>query len=405
MKQRIQFIHEVLQDKYTFSSLCQFYNISRQTGYAIMRRYRQEGIESLAPRSSRPLHSPGRVGEEIEELILSWRDRYPKNPWGAKKIRPKLVEEYGESGSPSVTTIQNVLKRRGRIKPAKARRRKPDNVYPKYAAEACNDIWTIDYKGHFRLGNGKRCHPLTVCDAKSHFILRIKGHYHERWKVVRGELRALFRQYGQPQYLHSDNGSCFASIQSPRGFGRLSFWLIDHGIHPLFSDPGHPGQNGSHERMHRDLKAACCGPSCWDLRTQNRLMNTFARDYNEVRPHEELGQVVPASIYLPSQRVYQERVAAAEYDQSQLRVLKVSANGAIRWGNKEWVSVNRALAGRYVGVKQVGERLREVYYRNFCLGSFELADRIEPGRYYRLISSADLPQRFRDRHRRNRKGK
>ncbi|MBB4080773.1 transposase [Lewinella aquimaris] len=185
MNEKIAFINEVLEDRYTFSSLCEYYGISRQTGYAIMGRYHQQGYECLVERTSRPLHSPSRIAGDLEALILHWRDKYPKNTWGAKKIRPQLVSSFPLRTIPSLTTITNVLRRNGRIKPAKARRRPSEKHHPKYLAETCNDIWTVDYKGHFRLGNGKRCHPLTVCDAKSHYVLRIKGQYQERWMNVR----------------------------------------------------------------------------------------------------------------------------------------------------------------------------------------------------------------------------
>ncbi|MBB4080772.1 hypothetical protein GGR28_003407 [Lewinella aquimaris] len=154
--------------------------------------------------------------------------------------------------------------------------------------------------------------------------------------------------------------------------------------------------------MHRDLKVECCKPSCQDLRAQNRSMNDFAYRYNHIRPHEQLGQLTPGSVYVPSDHEYRERVSRPEYD-STMDVYQVCSNGAIRWGSKEWISVSQALKGKEVAIRQTGERQRALYYRHFCLGSFELADRVEEGRYYRLISPRDSPQRFLDRHQRSRK--
>lgn len=394
MDQQIQFIQEVLTEEFTFTSLCNAYSISRNTGYKLLKRYHLEGFDAFKERSRKPLSNPNTTCDLIIDKIIFWRRRKEKNRWGAKKIRVKLLEELGEDATPSVTTIHNILIRSGDIKPRK-KRRVVTPANPKFDPESSNEIWSIDHKGHFELGNRKRCHPLTVCDSYSRYLFLAKGQYNETFAGTRSELRRLFREFGQPTYLHSDNGTAFASIQSPCGYGSLSYWLIDHGIQPLFSDPGRPTQNGRHERMHRDLKAECCCPSSKDLRVQNRKMNGFRYEYNEVRPHEAIGQQLPGRFHEASRVAYREKVESAEYD-TNLIVRKVCQNGALRWRSHEWVSISSALAGKYVGLQVLAENTYAVYYRSNCLGMFTDGVDIVRGEYYRLKSDRDLPPRQRD---------
>lgn len=394
MDQQIQFVQEALSEKYTMSSLCIAYGISRSTGYRLLERYRQEGEGAFVERSRRPANTPHSTSEALIVRIKFWRLRKDKNRWGAKKIRVKLVDEFGERATPSVTTIHNILVREGLVERRKTRRVvKP--LRPRFDPEHCNEIWSVDYKGHFELGNGRRCYPLTVCDSRSRYLFLAKGQYSETYQGTRKELRTLFREYGQPEYLHSDNGTAFASIQSPCGYGSLSYWLIDHGIQPLFSDPGRPTQNGRHERMHRDLKAECCCPSSHDLRSQNRSMNAFKYEYNEVRPHEGIDLELPGSYHVRSNSPYQEKVAPAEYGPEKI-IRKVCQNGALRWRSYEWVSISNALAGKYVGLEMVTDNTYAVYYRSNCLGMFTDGVDIVRGEYYRLKSDRDLPPRQRD---------
>ena len=401
MEQKHSFIRDYLTDEYTLTSLCEAYGVSRQGGRNLIRRYEQEGESCFSPRSKRPHHSPNQTPEWMIDRILFWRRRKKKNVWGAKKIQAKLLEEYLMEVVPSVTTIHNILVREGEVKPRK-RKRKVEVQKPVFDPVACNEIWSMDHKGKFYLGNGKRCSPLTICDSKSRYLFLAKGQYRETYKDTWRELERAFREFGLPQYLHTDNGSAFASIQSPRGFGRLSYRLLDLGIVPLFSDPGCPSQNGRHERMHKDLKAECCSPPRADLRCQNRCLNEFSVEYNEVRPHESLGQRTPASIHEPSRRSYPSRIEEPVYGADMI-TRKVSTNGVLRWKSYEYVTISRALAGKYIGVKPLPGRVYEIYYRQECLGFFQEGEQIDRGRYYLLNSDRHLPERYRDRGVRRRK--
>lgn len=388
MDQKIAFIREWESGQYYFKSLCEAYGISRQTGYNLIKRYQSEGLNALISRSRRPLGHPSTSSEELVELVQAWRNR---KGWGAKKIRVKMIEKLGESAVPSVTTIHNILIREGLVE-AKKYRRRVGPSYPVFDPQSSNEIWSGDYKGSFLLGNKRRCYPLTICDSYSRFIFRIEGQYHERTAHVQRVLTKLFREWGIPESFHTDNGSPFASIQSPCGYGRLSYWLIDHGIKPVFSDPGRPDQNGRHERMHKDLKSRCCKPPACNLQVQNRRMNAFVREYNEERPHEGLGMATPSQVHERSRREWRDKVSPPEYD-TDLLVKRVSKNGSIRWGSYESVYISSCLYNQYVGVKKLGNRVWEVYYRDFSLGYFLEGEQIEPGKYMVLNSDRDLKGR------------
>ena len=390
MDQKIAFIREWESGEFYFNSLCEAYGISRPTGYKIMECYKKNGLHGLASKSRRPHNSPDSTNETIIKEIKFWRS---KKGWGAKKIRIKVIEKFDISLVPSVTTIHNILIREGLVTRRKKRRKvEPSN--PVFDPQHCNEIWSADYKGSFLLGNKKRCYPLTICDSCSRFIFNIQGQYKENTKNVIIVLKKVFKQYGQPKYFHTDNGSVFASIQSPGGYGFLSYWLLDHDIQPVFSDPGRPDQNGRHERMHKDLKARCCKPPAYNLRSQNRRMNQFVEEYNYERPHENLDMKTPGKVHQLSNREWSDKIKPAEYD-TELMVKKVTASGAIRWGSYEWVNISRCLIGKYIGIKKLGNRVYQVFYRNYSLGYFKEGEQVEKGKYHLLDSDKDMNGRRR----------
>lgn len=391
MNQKVQFIREWESGIYFFNSLCSAYGISTTTGYELINRYKEGGFKALHPRSRKPLNSPDSTSMEIVDLVKDWRE---KKQWGAKKIRVKIVKALGKTKTPSVTTIHNILIREGLVTP-KIKRRivKPSN--PVFDPQHPNEIWSADYKGSFLLGNKKRCYPLTICDSRSRFIFDVNGQYNENTKNVKQVLKRIFKQYGMPKYFHTDNGSPFASIQSPSGYGALSYWLLDHGVLPVFSDPGRPDQNGRHERMHKDLKAKCCKPPSSNLRVQNRRMNAFVKEYNFERPHEHLGMKTPAEVHQYSNIEWTDKIIPFEYD-TDLLVKKVTASGAIRWGAYEWVNISRCLIGKYVGLQKLGNRIWKVFYRSYPLGFFKEGEQVQKGRYLLLDSDKDMNGRRRN---------
>lgn len=367
MDQRVEFISAWRTGKHTITELCKSFEISRPTGYKMIKRFEETGFEGLKSHNSSHQNHPNKTSDRVEKYIFDLKDKYPR--WGAKKIKVLLLNHCREDEIPSVVTVHNILKKNGLVKPQKRHKRvKP--LYPIFDPKKCNEIWSVDYKGKFFMGNQVYCHPLTIADSKSRFLFTAKGHYHENLKNVKAEFTRIFRMYGIPNQIHSDNGSPFGSVRAVQRFTRLSYWFIDHGIFPVFSDPAHPEQNGRHERMHRDLKAACAKPSSYDLKAQQRRLNHFVKEYNHIRPHEALDMKTPGDVHDFKTRPFVERVPHFDYD-SDMKVQRVTNNGALRWKTFFWVYVTAALKGKYVGIKHVGNGIWTVYYRGVYLGFFD----------------------------------
>jgi transposase InsO family protein len=363
----IGFICEWRTGKYSITELCRAFEISRPTAYRLIDRFEKLGFEGLKEQSRSPQKHPNSTPEKIVESILELKTKHKL--WGAKKIRILLFNDFTEEQIPSVVTVHNILKKNGLVCPQKRMRRvKP--IFPIFDPKKCNEVWSADYKGKFLMGNKIYCHPLTIADSKSRFLFTAKGHYHEDIKSAKAEFTRVFRTYGIPQQLHTDNGSPFGSVRAIQRFTQLSYWFIELGIKPVFSDPAHPEQNGRHERMHRDLKAACAKPSAYDLKAQQRRLNHFVKEYNHIRPHEALDMKTPAAMHDFSTRPYPEKIPDFDYDLT-FRVLKVTRNGAIRWKTYYWVYLTAALKGKYVGLEDSGNGIWKAYYRDVFLGFFD----------------------------------
>lgn len=209
---------------------------------------------------------------EVVKQVLILKKKHKE--WGAKKIRILLFNTFTGNEIPSVVTVHNILKQNGFVKPQRRIRRiKP--IYPIFDPQECNQVWSADHKGKFKMRNMVYCHPLTIADSKSRFLFTSKALLREDFVSTQTEFKRVFRKYGMPKQIHTDNGTPFGAVTAIQRFSRLSYWFIDLGIMPVFSDPAHPEQNGRHERMHRDLKAACTKPSGYDLKSQQRMLNTF----------------------------------------------------------------------------------------------------------------------------------
>ena len=367
MEQKIEFICEWRTGKYTITELCKAFEISRPTAYKVIARFEKEGYEGLRELSRKPRGKhPNSTNEKVINAILQLKKKHKL--WGAKKIRILMFNDFPKNEIPSVVTIHNILKKHGLVCPQKRLRRvKP--VYPIFDPKQCNEVWSADYKGKFLMGNKVYCHPLTIADSKSRFLFTAKGHYKETLKYAKAEFTKVFRKYGIPKQIHTDNGSPFGAVRAIQRFTRLSYWFIELGIMPVFSDPAHPEQNGRHERMHRDLKASCVKPSAYDLKAQQRRLNHFVKQYNHIRPHEALAMETPASVHNFSTRPFPEKIPNFDYN-SNLKILKVTQNGAIRWKSYYWVYLTVALKGKYVGIQDLGNGIWKVFYRNVFLGFF-----------------------------------
>ena len=365
MEQKILFIKMWESGDYTMTSLCKRFNISRPTGYKLTKKYLSEAEGCLRVNSRAPISTPHKTPKIVEDAVVRIRKKYPN--WGARKLKVLLEKQFRKQKIPSETTINAILKRNDLITAKRRRNPKEGKLYPKFDPALPNEIWSADYKGKFKIGNKRYCWPLTICDSNSRIILDIKCHYRPDYKSVKQAYIGVFRKYGLPQFMHTDNGTPFGSIRSPRRFSKLCYWLIDQGITPVFSDPASPQQNGRHERMHKDLKAYCKFKIQSTLSKQQKVMDDFKDEYNTIRPHEALKMKTPSDVHTQSNRSYSEKKIKYDYPLN-YKVSKVCINGAARWGAYNWLWISRAAVGRYIGAEEIGNGIWNVYYRNVLLG-------------------------------------
>ena len=374
MRERTELIGKYLSGEESISGLARYYGLSRKTVYKWIDRFEERGPGGLQELSRAPHHHPNALSEEMEQRILEWKENKPS--WGAPKIHAKLL---ALEDCPSESTVSNVLARWGLSRKIRRRRGATPSESPLGHCERANQIWCADFKGHFLTRDGQRCDPLTISDAHSRYLLRCQALSGSTGVIaVKPLFIATFREYGMPEAIRTDNGAPFASI-GLGGLSPLSVWWIRLGIRVERILPGHPQQNGRHERMHRTLKEATANPPCHSLARQQAAFDAFRQEYNQERPHEALGQKPPASVYAPSLRDYPERLPQQNYPEDwQKRTVR--QGGRIRWKGYE-VNVTRSLFGQTIGLKPVGDGLWAVYFEKLELGTLdERQGRIEPAR-------------------------
>jgi putative transposase len=326
--------------------LCERYGISRETGYVWKRRYLAEGGRGLEERSRAPKRVARATPEATIERVVELRRERPH--WGARKLLAVLGRRHPGVDWPAPSTVTDILRRAGLVEAGQRRRRAVPLSQPFAAVERANDTWCIDFKGWFRTRNGERCDPLTVTDAHSRFLLAVRI-MPERSDPVRAAMADVFEEYGLPLSIRSDNGSPFASVGAA-GLSVLSVHWVKLGIRLERIVPGKPQQNGRHERMHRTLKAETTRPAAASLAEQQARFDAFREDFNHHRPHEALGQQVPAEHYEASPRRLPARVSEPWYDADHA-VRRVRPTGEIKWGGAS-VFISQALAGEPVGIAE-----------------------------------------------------
>ena len=293
-EQRVRFILEVQQRTFSFAESCRRYGISRTAGYTWWNRFLAEGFEGLHDRSHRPHHCPHAVAEPIVEHVVDLRQRYG---WGSRKIRKLTAVKFGSA--PARRTIDRIFERHDLITKKRRRSGKPGHPgKPLTPMDEPNAVWTVDFKGQFKMRNGRYCYPLTIQDGFSRFLLECRGLYSTSIELAKPVFIKTFREFGLPAVIRSDNGTPFASIGLAR-LTRLSAWWIRLGIRPETIEPGKPQQNGRHERMHRTLKREATRPPKANLSAQQRHFNDFRHTFNHIRPHEALDDATPQSVILP----------------------------------------------------------------------------------------------------------
>jgi transposase InsO family protein len=363
MEQRVQFIRDWLTHKHAVSDLCARYAISRKTGYKWLERYMSHGPDGLLERSHQAQVVHNKTAAEVEQALLALRLCHPS--WGAKKLLHTLRLREPMLELPGRSTVCDILSRNGLVSKKPRRRAVGHPGRPSSQIVLPNDCWSADFKGQFRTGDGLYCYPLTVTDNYSRYLLgcqALAGTTHAGSKAV---FTKLFKEYGLPRRIRTDNGVPFAAPTLAR-LSRLSVWWIKLGVLPELIEPGQPQQNGRHERMHRTLKAETTKPPAANSLAQQRKFNAFVREFNEVRPHEALDMSTPAQLYQSSPRAMPDTLQSPQYP-DRFEVRYVSANGGIRW-RKQWVNVTSALIDEHVGLEEVDDGQWDVYFGTMKLG-------------------------------------
>jgi transposase InsO family protein len=357
MELRVQFIRDWLKRNRTLSELCALYGISRKCGYKWIERYTTEGPDWALDRSHRPHAVHNKTAPEVERALMQMRQRH--RSWGARKLLHQVGLAHPYWTLPHESTVCDMLSRNGLIT-AKPRRRAIGHPgRPSSVLRGANDCWSADFKGQFRTGDGRYCYPLTVTDNYSRYLLGCQALPGTLLQPTVQVFTRLFKEYGLPGRIRTDNGSPFAAHTLGR-LSRLSVWWLKLGILPELIEPGRPQQNGRHERMHKTLKDETASPPAANHRAQQRRFNTFRLEYNEVRPHEALDMHTPGQMHQPSARRMPAKLLPMQYpDRFEARL--VSGNGGIRW-RKQWVNVSSALTGEWVGLEQVSDDQWDVYF-------------------------------------------
>lgn len=374
MDQRIKMISDWLSEQYSISELGRIYDVSRKTIYKWVGRYKAEGPSGLEQQSKAPRSHPNATPLEIASRIVMTKLKYRR--WGPKKIVAWLEGHHPRERWPAPSTAGEILKREGLVRPRRRKHRTPPYPVPLIEGIRVNEVWSADFKGQFRTGDGKLCYPLTITDNSSRYLLLCRGLSRPTFEETQPWFERVFWEYGLPEAIRTDNGAPFASV-GLGGLSKLSIWFIKLGIWPERIELAHPEQNGRHERMHRSLKEATASPPRDNMLMQQQAFDEFVQEYDFQRPHEALEQRTPSTVYQPSERTYPAKILEVEYDEDVI-VRRVRHNGEIkRQGNLVYVS--EALAGEMVALKQKGDHLWEIRFSFYPLGVLnELTGKIAP---------------------------
>ena len=367
MEERKSFIHAVMESKQSFNDTCLEFGISRKTGYKWLHRFEDGGYPGLEDQSRRPNSAPGQLPEGLVcELI---KLKLAHSSWGPKKIQTLFGRIHGES-TPSLSSVNRIFMKAGLVKRRRVRKTSSGRMTSSIRIQSPNDVWTIDFKGWWRTRARDRFEPLTVRDAYSRYLLEARSLPDTTTASVQQAFVGLFNAYGLPRVIHSDNGAPFASRSNVRGISKLSAWLISLGIHIHHSRPGHPQDNGGHERMHKDLMEEVQVRYLGDAKLYQAELDRWRDEFNTIRPHEALGMKTPADIYRPSERKYKVAPDQIEYP-SAFQVRKVSAYGEIKIkGNNYFITT--ALRKYMLGLKVVNASQMAVYFASVFLGKVDL---------------------------------
>ena len=355
---------EAVNDGIPIAQVARDFGVSRPTVYEWISRFDPENELSLVDRSHARLRQEHKMPATIERLLLAERKRWG---FGSKKILQRLREKHPHLQWPHRSTVDALFSRAGLIDKRRGQRRKRTIVSPfqrPYAADQPGQLWTADFKGQFRLGNGRYCYPLTVADQISRFVIVAYGLPDVTLELTWPRIERAFREHGLPNAFHTDNGPPFGHGNSR--LSTMSVRLMKLGIEPVFSRPGKPQDNGTHERMHRTLKESATIPPAHTFAAQQKKLDAFVRMFNYERPHESLEQRRPASLFKGGTRPFPRRRPVIEYEAS-LEVRRVNQEGAIKWAN-DVIFIGKGLAGERIALRPIDYDTHEVYFAAFLIG-------------------------------------
>jgi transposase InsO family protein len=369
MDERMRFVIR-LKDGETMAALCREFGISRKTGYKIFERYEECGLEGLSDRTRRPFRYANQLPEQIEAAIVAAKREKPH--WGARKIRERLLRRLPHAVRvPACSTIHAVLDRNGLVThPVRSRTRTQGT--PLSEGLQPNDLWSTDYKGEFMLSDKRYCYPLTVTDHASRYLLLCEAMESNAERPAFTAFERLFKERGLPRAIRSDNGVPFASPNGLFNLSKLSVWWLRLGISIERIKPGHPQQNGRHERMHLTLKQQATRPAGSNILQQQAKFDDFVEEFNGERPHEALQMKCPAELYSASPRPY--RGIAEPHYPFHDRTVNVTCCGRLCLYRKK-INLSVSLAGQAVGVKEVEEGIWLVSFMDYDLGYIDLEEK------------------------------
>lgn len=365
VSERLDFVRLAEAGSVPFSQLCTRFGVSRQTGYVWLRRWQLDGEAGLVDRSRRPESSPTQTPERMEDLVVDVRRAHPR--WGGRKINRVLINQ-GHEGVPAPSTITGILRRRGLIDPHPTRPR----AYERWEREAPNDLWQMDFKGWFSLGDGQRCHTLGVLDDHSRYNLVLAACSNQQTATVKGLLTDAFYTYGLPNQILCDNGSPWGNDRG-QPWTPLGVWLLDIGVGVIHSSPGHPQTAGKEERFHwtLDLEVISSQPHWEDHHQVQDAYDSWRPIYNHHRPHDSLDLDTPADRYQPSPRSFPTRIEPVDYPDG-YHVRKVSTSAYISFQGHR-IRVGKAFNDRHVGIlPTTTDGTFTIHYRHHIIRTIDL---------------------------------
>jgi putative transposase len=362
--ERVRFVARLL-DGEKMAGLCREFGISRKTGYKVFERFKDHGAEAFSDRSRRPYRQAGQLPAVVEAQIVGLKREYPS--WGAPKIRERLRRKYPDLRCPAISTVHAVLDRHGLVERRRRRRYKANGTALSRPLQP-NELWCADFKGEFQLADRRYCFPLTITDFATRYLLGCEALASTKAPQVFTVFERTFKEFGLPRAIRTDNGLPFGCGNALYGLTRLSVWWLRLGIRLERIKPGHPEQNGRHERMHLTLKREAIKPAAPNFLQQQARFEAFVARYNDERPHEALDMRVPADDYTQSPRPYQG-LTELEYPFHDWTAI-VTTCGRICY-EKRKVNLSTVFAGQKVGVAQVSEHIWLVSFMDFDLGYFD----------------------------------